>query len=173
MAHQTGLPRAACKELEQDLVLYYYSELNDNNQKRMEGHLESCPSCRFFLEELKSLLPLTLKSDEPPTVFWENYTREVSAALAKAEENVSWWSQLSVYFRPWPLPALATALVIMIAVTFTLTKRPWRTQDLPPTEEALLEAMPIAENLEFFKAMEFLDAMDLLESMGGPSNGSA
>ena len=45
--------------------------------------------------------------------------------------------------------------------------------DLPTDEEALLEILPIAENLEFFKAMDLLDSLDLLEAGGGPGSGSA
>lgn len=32
-----------------------------------------------------------------------------------------------------------------------------------------MEALPVAENLEFFKAMDVLDDLDLLESMGSQS----
>jgi hypothetical protein len=35
----------------------------------------------------------------------------------------------------------------------------------------MMEALPVAENLEFFKAMDVLDDLDLLESMG--SQGAA
>lgn len=173
MALRSGFGKMACKEHEQDLVLYYYSELGDEDRKRVQGHLESCGLCRGFLADLESLLPITIKPDDPPSIFWDNYTQGVRAKLALVKEKRPWWRQLPSYLTPWPLPALATALAVIIAVTLTLTSRPWRTQELPPKEEALLEVLPIAENLEFFRAMEFLDAMDLLESMGGPSNGSA
>jgi hypothetical protein len=64
-------------------------------------------------------------------------------------------------------------LVLILALTLTFTKGAWRAREFPPEEEALLEIMPMAENLEFFKTMELLDSMDLLEIGGGPANGSA
>jgi hypothetical protein len=60
---------------------------------------------------------------------------------------------------------LAAALVLILGVTLTLTKGKWRSEDFPAEEEALLEVLPLTENLEFFRTMEVLDAMDdLLEA---------
>ena len=64
-------------------------------------------------------------------------------------------------------------MVLILAVTLTLTRGTWHTRDLPPKEEALLEVLPIAENLEFYTSMDFLDSLDLLEDMGGADSGSA
>jgi hypothetical protein len=36
-----------------------------------------------------------------------------------------------------------------------------------------MEELPMAENLEFFKAMDVLDDLDLLEYMGSQGNGNA
>jgi len=33
-----------------------------------------------------------------------------------------------------------------------------------------MEALPVAEHLEFFKSMDLLDNLDLLEIMGAPDN---
>jgi len=76
-------------------------------------------------------------------------------------------------FHPWPVPALTTALILVVALTLTFTKGLWRSQGTPPKELTLLEILPVAENLEFFEAMEILDAMDLLEAVEGAKNGSA
>ena len=58
-------------------------------------------------------------------------------------------------------------------MTLTLGKGFWGSKEVPQDDEAFMEIMPAAENLEFFKTMEVLDAMDLLEDMGGPAKGSA
>jgi hypothetical protein len=36
-----------------------------------------------------------------------------------------------------------------------------------------MEVLPVAENLEFFKAMDVLDDLDLLEFLGNQNNGNA
>jgi hypothetical protein len=92
--------------------------------------------------------------------------------LEAVEQRVLWWQDFFSLARPWPVPALATASVLILALTLTFTKGLWRSQDSPPEGEALLEILPMAENLEFFKTMELLDAMDLIEAVGGPGNGS-
>jgi hypothetical protein len=48
----------------------------------------------------------------------------------------------------------------------TFGKGIWQSNDLPKDDAAMIEALPVAENLEFFKAMDVLDDLDLLESMG-------
>ena len=173
MDQRNELLRGACKEFEQDLVLYYYGEGGGNEHRRVEKHLEGCSLCRRFLADLRKVLPLTMKPDEPPQVFWESYSKEMQRKLASVEQKGRWWKELASLFRSWPVPALATALVLILALTLTFGKRMWRAQDLPPEEEAILEILPMAENLEFFKTMDLLDAMDLLEAAGSIGNGSA
>jgi Putative zinc-finger len=163
---RTATLRTACKDYEQDLVLYYYAECSDQERVRIDAHIRDCPSCAGFLDELRILLPLTVKTDEPPRPFWESYSHELREKLTLAREIRPWWHGMVSFLRPFPVPALAAALVLLLAVTLTLTKGMWRTRDVPPKEEALLEALPMAENLEFYKAMEFLDSLDFLEDMG-------
>ena len=173
MVQRNDSLRGACKEFEEDLVLYYYGECAAAERSRVERHLEACRPCQQFLTDLSRLLPLTIKPDEPPQVFWESYSKEMERKLTAVEQKGRWWKELASLFRPWPVPALATALVLILALTLTFGKRMWRAQDLPPEEEAVLEILPMAENLEFFKTMDLLDAMDILEAAGSLGNGSA
>jgi Putative zinc-finger len=162
----------ACKQFEEDLVLYYYGELGGNERTTVEGHVASCQACRFYLKELESILPLTVKPDEPPQEFWDDYSREMRRKLADAGERRSWWQSLALFSRPWAIPASATAFVAVLALTVTFGKGFWTSKEVPRDDEAFMEILPMAENLEFFETMEVLDTMDLLENMGGPANGS-
>lgn len=173
MAQNENRVQRDCKNLEQDLVLYYYGECDIKDRSRIETHLEGCAYCRRFLEELRLLLPLTSKQDEPNEAFWDAYSKEIHRKLVEAREKPSWWTSLLTFIHPWPVPALATALILVLGLTLTFTKGMWRSQGTPPEEMTLLEILPVAENLEFFKAMEVLDALDLLEDVGGAKNGSA
>jgi predicted anti-sigma-YlaC factor YlaD len=162
----------ACRDFEQELVLYYYREPADES-RRIESHLQSCSGCRRFLEELARLLPLTLQDDEPPPAFWESYSRGLRYKLLRAEFKPSWWNGFATFLAPWRIPATATAVIVGLAVTVTLGTWKSKNEDLPPENEAVLEVLPIAENLELLKAMEYLDALDLLESSRAPADGSA
>jgi predicted anti-sigma-YlaC factor YlaD len=173
MAQNENRIKDNCKNFEHDLVIYYYGECDIKDRSRVETHLEGCASCRRFLEELRLLLPLTTKLDEPDEAFWNAYSREIHKKLVEVKNKPSWRNALMNLLHPWPVPALATALILILAFTLTFTKGMWRSQGTPPEEMTLLEILPVAEDLEFFKAMEFLDALDLLEDVGGQKNGSA
>lgn len=167
MVDRNDSPQSVCKEFEQDLVLYYYRECEENRRSKVESHLQSCACCRHFLEELRGLLPMTVKPDEPPQAFWESYSQEIHRRLAAAEQKDAWWKGLVSVFRPWPVPALATATVLILVVALTFTKGIWRLNQPPAEEKAFLEVVSVADNLDFFNAMDFLDSMDLLETLEG------
>lgn len=169
--HET-LTAAACGQFEEDLVLYYYGELGDGERTVVENHLRGCEPCRFYLKELESILPLTVKPDEPPEAFWDDYSREMRRKLTDIKERKSWWRGLASFFQPWVIPISATAAVVILALTLTLGKGFWSAKEIPQNDEAFMEILPAAENLEFFETMEVLDAMDLLEYIGSPIKGS-
>lgn len=173
MAHDSTSAAVACTQWEEDLVLHYYGELRGSERAAVEDHVRGCRPCRFYLKELESILPLTVKPDEPPQAFWDNYSREMRHKLTEAEKRAPWWQSLASFFQPWAIPVSATAAVAILALTLTLGKGFWGSKEAPQDDEAFMEILPAAENLEFFKTMEVLDAMDFLEDMGNPVKGSA
>jgi anti-sigma factor RsiW len=160
----------ACASQEQDLVLYYYGELGDAERAAIETHTRNCAGCRRYLDQIGSILPLTVQPDQPEQPFWDEYSREMRHKLDEREQR-PWWHAVKEWLQPWLVPAMAATAVGVIALTFTLGKGLFRPKDLPPEEESLMEVLPVAENLDFFTNMEILDAMDLLESLGGTGKG--
>lgn len=172
MANQTGLFATPCESLEADLVLFHYGDLASAERDTVQSHINDCVGCAGYLQELGKLMPLTISSDEPPQTFWTDYNRELRRKLDKAE--TSWWRSLSAILQPrWLHAALATAAVVVLALTFTLGKGIWPNRGAVDEDNALMEELPMAENLEFFKAMDVLDDLDLLEYMGSQGNGNA
>jgi predicted anti-sigma-YlaC factor YlaD len=163
----------ACREFEQDLVLYYYGELSGSEHDFIESHINDCRGCALSVQRLGSLLPMTVETDEPPPDFWDNYSREMRHKLAEVRERQSWWRRWASSFRPWAIPALATTAVIAVALTLTLGKALWAPRGIPVNDEAFMEVLPMTENLEFFKTMDLLDALDFLEDLGNSAQGSA
>jgi hypothetical protein len=163
----------ACQSREQDLVLYYYGELSEPDRGQVITHVQACGGCSLYLKQLETLLPITRKVDDPPQAFWDDYSRELRRKIARVKDRKSWRRDLASFFQPWTVPAFATAALVVLAVTLTLGKGFWSSGNAPPVDEALMEILPVAENLDFFKTMEVLDAMDLLEEMGRSSGGSA
>jgi hypothetical protein len=161
-----------CSVFEEDLVLLHYGDLGGAEVENLMGHLGRCAGCAGYLAELAKLMPLTVKTEDPPQIFWSDYTRELRGKLDDAAGSFSWRRTLANFFQPRWLPAFAAAAVVALAITFTLGKGIWPTQSSVPEDEAILEALPLAENLEFFKAMDFLDDLELLEFLGSRGNSS-
>jgi anti-sigma factor RsiW len=155
----------ACANNEQDLVLYYYGELNEAERAAIEAHTGTCSGCRSYLEQIAAILPRTAQADEPGQAFWDQYSREMRRKLDEAGSR-SWRQIIAEWLQSWRVPAMAAAAVAVMALTFTLGKGFFRAKDAPPEDQSLMEVLPVAENLEFFNNMEMLDAMDLLESLG-------
>jgi anti-sigma-K factor RskA len=172
MAEHNQIPSQSCKAYEQDLVLYYYGELAEDELRRTEVHLRECNSCRQTLESLRSLLPLTVKEDHPPQSFWDDYSRELRGKLDQVEAKESWRDRFVSLIRPWPVPAAATAIVILLALTLTLHRTLWRPEQAPPVNGEIFEIIRMTDDVEFYKNLDLLDSMDLLEVPGTFSNGS-
>jgi len=162
----------ACRNLEEDLVLYYYGELSESARGNCETHLKNCEACRASLAEMRSLLPMTAAHDEPAQAFWDDYSREMRRKLDAVTEREPWWQRFVGLVAPLPVPALATGAVLLLALALTFGKGLWQPSAPPPDDESFMEVLPIAEQLDFFSDMELLDNLDMLETLGGQGNGT-
>jgi hypothetical protein len=161
----------ACVDQEENLVLLHYGELAGIERQALQKHLASCGRCQSFLQDLGRLLPLARATDDPPSMFWSDYDRELRKKLDDVAKNPTWRQRLAAYFQPRAVPVFATAAIVALTLTFTVGRGLWLTPDPARDKAPLLEVMPVAENLEFFRAMDVLDELDLLEDMG--NQGSA
>jgi anti-sigma factor RsiW len=164
---------AVCKEFEQDLVLYHYGDLSAEDRDRLATHLRACPGCATYLKELAALLPLTMNTDEPGEEFWQNYSREMRHKLADLQERKSWWQELQASLRPWTLPALAGTAIVALALTLNIGDQKMTVNDAPSADQALMEVLPMAENLELINNMDVLENIEVLELMGASGNEAA
>ncbi len=160
-----------CAELEADLVLLHYGDLDDGARPDIQSHTTHCVGCSAYLAELAALLPLAVATDAPPQEFWMDYNRELRHKIAAAVENKSWWRNWTVIFQRGYLPAFATSAVVVLALTLTFGTGLWSGKN--GHDDELSEALPVAENLDFFRAMDVLDDLDLLEMMGGGGKDAA
>jgi len=156
---------SACPNYEADLVLLHYGDLVGAARERLSQHVAQCAACAGYLRELAVLMPLTVKADDPPAVFWTDYSRELRLKIDDVVVKKTWWRGLGVFFRPSYLAAVGSAAIIVLALSFTLGKNFWSTHNRLPDDE-IAELLPVAENLEFFSAMDVLDDLDLIEYIG-------
>lgn len=172
MAKERTTLTTACEIYEEDLVLLHYGDLAGIERDRLSTHIAGCAGCTGYLKELATLLPLTAKTDEPAQTFWMDYNRELRHKIDAAIEQKSWWQNLAALFRPRYLPVFATAGVVVLALTFTVGKGIWTGKN-QIHEDEIAEALPVAENLDFFSAMDLLDDLELLEFIGNQGNNAA
>jgi predicted anti-sigma-YlaC factor YlaD len=172
MVQHANSPVAACEKFAQDLILYYYGELGSSERHQVDTHIGGCETCRLYLQQLESFLPMTVAADDPPQAFWDDYSREMRRKLAAVHEPKPWWRSWWSLFQPWMAPVMATTAVVLLALTFTVGKRFWRANELPQDEAYFMESLPMTEDLDFFSNMEVLDAMDMLEFMSGQGSGA-
>lgn len=156
----------ACKEFEEDLVLYYYGDGSPGERDRVEKHIQRCGCCYRFLEDLRKLLPQMAKAKELPASFWDNYYKEVVEKLAVQQERGAWWRSFLAPLRAWTVPAFATAVIAAIAFGLVLEKGVpnilGRSSDNIPRE-----IMVDSTQLEFFDSMDMLESLRVLEALDG------
>src|SRR5918992_2571650 len=157
--------KTMCKELEEDLVLYYYGEITDGEKRRLEQHLGRCVGCGRFLEDLHRLLPQIAAPQELPQSFWDNYYRETIAKLSHQREQKFNWRNLFVPLRMWMIPAFGTAVVAALGFGLILSEGNLSSLYNQPQERIPREIVTDSEKLEFFRSMDMLESLTALEGL--------
>ena len=159
-----------CKGFEEDLVLYYYGEIGDDEKQRVEQHLSKCLGCGRFVEDLHRLLPQMALPQELPQSFWDDYYRETVAKLAHQREQKFYWRNLFAPMRMWMIPAFGTAVIAALAFGVVLGKGNLSSLYNQPQEIIPREIVTDTEQLEFFRSLDMLEALSALE---GPETSKA
>ena len=166
MAHADKL-ESACRDFEEDLVLYYYGEGAEAERSRVENHFKACSRCSRFLSDLRKLLPQMAQPSEMPDSFWNDYYREMVDKLTAQRERNLWWKNLFAPMRLWIMPAFGTAAVAVLAVGLVLGKGGWTFQSGRPQQKIPQEILTDVRQLEFFNSMDMLESLRLLERLDG------
>lgn len=154
---KTFLPKT-CDEFATDLVLYAYDKIAPEERVGIEAHLDACASCRDRQDQLLQELA-TAPLDFPPPQFWDDYSREMQQKLAVIDEEppqpLTWLTPFSVR----GITAMAAGAVLVVALGLALKDSLFSSGD-GPQGEAMMEVLPIVQNLEFFESMHYLEMMD-------------
>jgi len=148
----------SCNEFETDLVLYAYGKIGTEERAGIEAHLDGCASCRNRQDELLRELA-TAPLDFPPPQFWEEYSTQMRRKLAIVDEQKQKTLTWRKPFGLGGLTVLAASLVVVIALGMTLKDSIFSTGD-ESQEDAMMQVLPIVQNLEFFESMHYLEMMD-------------
>ena len=154
-----------CKELEEDLVLYYYGEIGNNEKHKLEQHLGHCVGCGRFIEDLHRLLPQIALPEELPQSFWDDYYRDTVAKLRDQREQKFYWRNLFAPMRTWMIPAFGTAVIAALAFGVVLSKGTLNSLYNQAPERIPREIVTDTEQLEFFRSLDMLEALSGLEGL--------
>ncbi len=165
MIERTGKLKTACRDFEEDLVLFYYGDGLEAERTRVEGHIKACSSCGRFLDDLHKLLPQMAEPKELPRSFWDKYHKEVVQKLAAQQARSSWWQDFFAAARAWAVPAFGTAVVAVLAVALVIGKTSWNLQSSRSQGNVPQEIMADTNQLEFFNSMDMLESLRALESL--------
>jgi putative zinc finger protein len=157
----------ACKNYEEDLVLYYYAEGSPADGRRVERHLSECHACRCFVDDLRGLLPQMAKSQDLPQTFWDSYYRETVAKLRERSARIDWWRNFFMPRKAWLVPAFGTAAVAALALGLLFAKG-----SLPLVTDGSSAKLPEAiiadaNQLEFFRSLDMLESLSQHEEQDG------
>jgi hypothetical protein len=110
-----------CREYQNQIVLFLYEELQDEEREGLENHLHECDGCRQALDEQKgfhSVLSEDSSTWEFPSDLLVESRRSLADALDHVEQKRSWWRvpAFSVVFTPMRLLESATLIAMGLAL---------------------------------------------------------
>ena len=126
----------SCEKYQEMISAKLDSELFGEEQKVLSSHLESCPECRRFADELESFMQLSSSSQTeqmPPAL----ETRILDRTVRSAGERKSLWRFFHGYYRVPRGVAWAAMLAALLLITDAIVKT-----DLQPvtTNETAVES---------------------------------
>ena len=153
----------ACKNYEEDLVLYHYAETDASERAAIEQHLAQCLRCRNFVEDLGRVLPQMAPKPELPQAFWDNYFRETVAKLDDQAARQNWWQRWFAPMNSWLVPTFGTVAIAVFAIALLLQKGDFNATSETASAQIPAEVLVDSNQLEFFKSMEILESLSTLE----------
>jgi hypothetical protein len=153
----------ACKNYEEDLVLYHYAETGASERAAIEQHLAHCLRCRKFVDDLGRVLPQMAPKPELPQAFWDNYFRETIAKLDEQAARHNWWRRWLAPMNGWLMPAFGTVAIAIFAIALILEKGDFNSTTDTASGQIPAEVLVDSNQLEFFKSLEILESLSTLE----------
>ena len=135
-----------CEEFEALLDLYVDGELEAADMIRVQEHLDTCPACRSYVDELLAIRAAFPEIEDTivPAGFAEGVMDAIAASAPKAKKRSTPWKKVLV-------PMAACLAVVVMALPLTGVMNNARKEAAAPAEAP-------AEALESFLAETAADA---------------
>lgn len=154
-----------CDDYHSQLLEYLDGDLPGAAKTELEAHLSLCPACQEEVRSLRETLALVanMPAPEPPEAFWRQYLREIRQQVGPAPRGPRLWDWFTTPLLR-PVPALAAAIVLVMAVVLTWKSSPERLPTGELTTLNLTQQLAVSQDLDILREMEFLEEIELLEN---------
>lgn len=115
------------EELENELLLYSYNELEETRRKKFTQHLENCKVCRTRLEELKNLSLLVRQNQKSPP---QKVLESIYENIHQSRKSSLLGQFKKIFARKFYKPAIAFAGAVLVVVFFNVYQKPSLPKDL-------------------------------------------
>ena len=157
-----------CPDIQEDISLWVDGELDSSRAETVEKHLESCPECAAFRQDLNAIRQGVerLESIEPPERLWKSIRFQLEAeGRIRSKPKESFWAAILPQRLPDLKPAWSGAILALFLGIGSLLVYEWTTPSpLVPVpvastshQEAVLEELRRAE-ANYRAAIEALSA---------------
>lgn len=155
-----------CKDIQKNIILFYYHELDPVLSAHIEEHVHTCPECGKVFAELTSVLgkcEVAADDDKSPE-FWEQFSAQVMEKISSPRHSPK---RTHVWmFAHRFLPAGIVFAVLLLGI-FRGVPHIKDYQTEKKTESELIQELDVVEDLEMLENLEFLESLDDLESLEG------
>jgi len=156
-----------CSDYQEMLLLDVYGELNPLERHAWANHLGTCEHCRKEKEHLVRLLQ-TIKTALPtPTLSPDKIAEHVRSIQGKLKEeaNLPWWRKLGFRLPQRLIPALTTACLLLIIVSWFGLKEFRKLDILSTSHQTISEEQINSKDLEVVENLDFLKEMGDVEKL--------
>lgn len=145
-----------CKFNEEDLILYYYDELESSVKKQIQSHLEKCGKCVLTLEKLRATLN-RIELTEPglSEVKWDNYRKRIYEKIEGESLR-----KKPFFFTPRFAQTVAVAALLLVTVFGGLKFYEKRQSD-----KFIMENYELMMDLELIEDLEILRYLEEIEEV--------
>lgn len=144
-----------CRKYRQAIILYLYGELGEDEQRRLNSHLESCPACRAELDETRRVFHLAREADpaEIPDADWDRCWSGIRRQMRRPPRMRS----DTHFLVPRWAPAAAAGLIVVFSLGFflgrSLLSKPEPRRDEVSTLSPAAARMSIGNHFETIKPL--------------------
>jgi len=136
-----------CRKCRSMFIEVLYNELDHEQKKSFDAHLEACSKCTKDFEEMRETMGVLSQRTrtEPDSFFWDSYWDKLADRMEEKERSVpaivAWWQRFwqSISFQPNWTYRIATA-VALIAIGVFIGK--------------LYFGRPVSEQVETFQTVQ-------------------